>query len=93
MNAYYQSMAAKVLICLAVVLNPLTAQAGSMRGFADIHIHQFANHALGGFIVVGSPYGSIQDELSESKCRFAHSDQHKWDFFGGWLAGHIPFPR
>lgn len=69
------------------------AQTGTMRGFADIHNHQFMNHALGGYTIAGKAYGPIQDALSESQCRIdlngGHSKDHVLDVIGGYMAGHI----
>jgi hypothetical protein len=62
-----------------------------MRGFADIHNHQFANHFMGGYVVAGKPYGSVQASLSPSECRLdrngGHSLNHGTDILGGFFAG------
>jgi microsomal dipeptidase-like Zn-dependent dipeptidase len=72
---------------LAVTSHNLKAQDGSMRGFADIHNHQFANLAFGGKLVTGSPYGALSD-LSAAADLKNHSSGHLSDVMGGYLAGY-----
>lgn len=76
-----------VVFALSLVfVDGLSAQ--TMRGFADIHNHQFANMAFGGYVVAGSPYGPIEMALSEASCRAGHSFRHNFDILGGYLAGY-----
>jgi microsomal dipeptidase-like Zn-dependent dipeptidase len=80
------------ILLVALTAAELSAQNGTMRGFADIHNHQFANHAFGGFTVAGSPYGEISDSLSPASClrtaQGGHSFGHIWDILGGYFAGY-----
>ena len=77
----------KSALCLLLPV-ALLGQDPAMRGFADIHVHQFANLAFGGYVVSGDAYGRIEDALSEAKCLAGHSYHHNGDTLGGTLAGY-----
>jgi microsomal dipeptidase-like Zn-dependent dipeptidase len=79
---------ARVIALITIANFSLLAQSGSMRGFADLHNHQFANMYAGGYVLAGKPYGAIQDALSEAQCRADHSNLHAFDILGGFLAGY-----
>jgi microsomal dipeptidase-like Zn-dependent dipeptidase len=74
------------MVVLAWRPNDLTAQ-GPIRGFVDLHSHQFANLAFGGQMVTGAPYGPIEQSLTTDSDRH-HSANHSFDILGGILAGH-----
>lgn len=57
-----------------------------MRGFADIHNHQFANLAFGGNAIVGEAFGPIANALSPSHDAENHGLAHRLDVVGSWLA-------
>lgn len=40
----------------SVAVPPAPAPADPLRGFADLHVHMFANLGFGGAVVVGAPY-------------------------------------
>lgn len=73
---------------IILVAGPASAQDPAMRGFADIHNHEFANMAFGGYVVAGKPFGPINVALSEAECRAGHSNLHAFDILGGFLAGY-----
>jgi microsomal dipeptidase-like Zn-dependent dipeptidase len=64
--------------------------SGSMRGFADIHNHQFANLAFGGNHVVGAAYGPIEQSLNSADDFIKHGPNHTLDLLGGAIATHGP---
>src|SRR5262245_44498334 len=74
------------LMVLAVFAWPASGQT-AIRGFAELHSHQFANLACGGWAVPGSPDGPAAEELSEEKDSH-HSWRHHFDVMGGLLAGY-----
>lgn len=79
---------AAALSCFLFVLMAASASAQPIiRGFAELHSHEFANFAFGGWAVTGSPYGPASVELSERKDTH-HSWRHLTDVMGGFLAGY-----
>src|SRR5262249_42654171 len=79
---------AAALFSLLLVLMGTTASAQPViRGFAEIHSHQFANLAFGGWAVTGSPYRPANEELNQAK-DIHHSGRHHLDVMGGYLAGY-----
>ncbi len=80
----------RAMMLLLVISLPCcsSAQNEALRGFADIHNHEFANMAFGGFVVAGVPFGPLPDSLSEARCRAGHSNLHAMDILGGFLAGY-----
>jgi microsomal dipeptidase-like Zn-dependent dipeptidase len=65
-------------------------QDPSMRGFADIHVHQFANLAFGGKFVAGHAYEPIDQALSlyADTVESEHSQNHGLDLMGAYVAGY-----
>jgi microsomal dipeptidase-like Zn-dependent dipeptidase len=65
------------------VVQPIVVAAPPLvRGFADIHNHQFANLAFGGHFLVGSPFGPIDTALSSDSDRSFHGSNHSNDTIG-----------
>jgi microsomal dipeptidase-like Zn-dependent dipeptidase/uncharacterized protein (AIM24 family) len=88
----------RVLLSLLLFILPCctVAQNNDLRGFADMHSHEFANEAFGGYVVTGLPYGPMSDALSEARDRAGHSNLHAFDILGGYLAGYggaITYPN
>lgn len=71
---------------VAACVLPIPARSQELRGFADIHNHQFSNLAFGGRIVVGRAFGPMDIALSPSRDRAAHGPRHVRDIVGGLLA-------
>ncbi|MEM2890662.1 MAG: membrane dipeptidase, partial [Candidatus Hadarchaeum sp.] len=78
-----------LLSCLFTSLIQMPVMAQELRGFADIHNHQFANLAFGGKIVVGQAYGPISEALSPSLDRGNHGPEHIRDFLGGLMTERV----
>jgi microsomal dipeptidase-like Zn-dependent dipeptidase len=57
----------------------------ALRGFADLHNHQFANLAYGGRFLVGRPFGPIDDALSSERDRIDHGLNHSLDIVGAHM--------
>ena len=70
-------------LCMIIILFlPDSGRGQSLRGFADIHNHQFANLAFGGLIVFGNAYGSIEEALSSGADAdvYRHGPFHNGDY-------------
>ncbi len=91
----------RIPVTLAVVLmlhfffypRAAETQLQPLRGFADIHNHQFANLAFGGKVIVGHAYGPIEDTLSSARDEQNHGKDHLGDIVGAFLAARGPAVR
>lgn len=77
------------LIVVAVSLTTASAEPG-VRGFADIHNHQFANLAFGGQFIVGQAYGPVTEALSPFLDFVYHGPAHEFDIMGSLMATRGP---
>jgi microsomal dipeptidase-like Zn-dependent dipeptidase len=67
---------------LTVRMTRIDPWTPELRGYADIHNHQFANLAFGGKFVVGKPYGAADEALSPDRDRSQHGILHAGDIIG-----------
>ena len=77
------------LFCTAA-LTHAWAQPGTMRGFADLHNHQFAYLAFGGKSFVGRAYGPMSTALGAGYDMANHGLNHGLDLVGSSLAVRAP---
>lgn len=90
------AVAVGLLSFLPATVPTFSSQDPAMRGFADIHNHQFANLAFGGSIVVGHAYGPAEVALSTSADEAHHGTMHGLgDFLGAPVGQREPnqWPR
>src|SRR4051812_16433754 len=81
-------------LCLATLITVATpgestrvvAQGERLRGFADLHVHQFADLAFGGQHVVGRAFGPLRNALAPAIDRHHHGDGHKSEQMGAAMA-------
>jgi microsomal dipeptidase-like Zn-dependent dipeptidase len=59
----------------------------ALRGFADTHVHQFANLAFGGTFIFGSPGGDQASVLSTDGDRLQHGLNHSLEALGAIMDG------
>ena len=60
----------------------VTVTPRTIRGFADLHTHQFGNLAFGGNAVIGSPYGRASTALADCGGLLQHGQAGKDDVMG-----------
>lgn len=81
------------LLLTACLMGSVHAQEAPIRGYADIHNHQFANLSFGGRIIVGEAYGPIESALGSHIDVDHHGANHSNDIVGAFLAARGPAVR